>query len=157
MKYHFCLRFFATWANQQPYKTSPYDMGWRFGGSVGIKQFIWQIVRQKQYSQFPLVYDFEKPWRGVAFVPCETNPGALYAWVILWHATGMLSLAEHWYGRRALSNHAKRFVCSTLRELEVSNLGQRLFCLSITWSRCRNAYWDLWIMTIEIRVKQHVD
>ena len=40
------------------------------------------------------------------------------------------------------------FVCSILRELAVSNLGQLLFCLSITWSRCRNAYRDLWIMTI---------
>ena len=41
------------------------------------------------------------------------------------------------------------FVCSILRELAVSNLGQPLFCLSITWSRCRNAYRDLWIMTIQ--------
>ena len=40
------------------------------------------------------------------------------------------------------------FVCSTLRELALSNLGQLLFCLSVTWSRCRNAYRDLWIMTI---------
>ena len=42
------------------------------------------------------------------------------------------------------------FVCSILRELAVSNLGQLLFCLSITWSRCRNAYRDLWIMTIKV-------
>ena len=41
------------------------------------------------------------------------------------------------------------FFCSTLRELAVSNLGQLLFCRSTTWSRCRNAYRDLWIMTIE--------
>ena len=41
------------------------------------------------------------------------------------------------------------FVCSIVRELAVSNLGQPLFCLSITWSRCRNAYRDLWIMTIK--------
>ena len=40
------------------------------------------------------------------------------------------------------------FFCSTLRELAVSNLGQLLFCRSITWSRCCNAYRDLWIMTI---------
>ena len=40
------------------------------------------------------------------------------------------------------------FVCSILRELAVSNLGQLLFCLSIMWSRCQNAYQDLWIMTI---------
>ena len=43
------------------------------------------------------------------------------------------------------------FVCSILRELAVSILGQPLFCLSITWSRCRNAYRDLWIMTIDER------
>ena len=42
------------------------------------------------------------------------------------------------------------FVCSILRELAVSNLGQPLFCLSITWSRYRNAYRDLWIMTIAV-------
>ena len=30
----------------------------------------------------------------------------------------------------------------------MSNLGQPLFCLSITWSRCRNACRDLWIMAI---------
>ena len=38
--------------------------------------------------------------------------------------------------------------CSTLWELAVSNLGQPLFCRSNTWSRCHNAYQDLWIMTI---------
>ena len=42
------------------------------------------------------------------------------------------------------------FVCSILRELAVSNLGQPLFCLSITWSRYCNAYRDLWIMTIKV-------
>ena len=39
------------------------------------------------------------------YVPCMTNLWALYAWVIRWHVTCMLSLAEHWQGRRALSNH----------------------------------------------------
>ena len=34
-----------------------------------------------------------------------TNLRALCAWVIRWHVTCMLSLAEHWQGRRALSNH----------------------------------------------------
>ena len=42
------------------------------------------------------------------------------------------------------------FFCSTLRKLAVSNLGQLLFCRPITWSRCRNAYRDLWIMTIGV-------
>ena len=40
------------------------------------------------------------------------------------------------------------FFCSTLRELAASNLCQLLFCRSITWIRWRNAYRDLWIMTI---------
>ena len=62
-------------------------------------------IRQKQYSQFPTVHDFRKPWWGVAYVPCITNLQALYAWAIWWHVTCMLSLAEHWQGRRALSNH----------------------------------------------------
>ena len=43
------------------------------------------------------------------------------------------------------------FVCSTLRDLAVSNLGQLLFYLSITWSRCRNAFRDLWTLTIQWR------
>ena len=51
------------------------------------------------------MHDFGKPWWGVAYVPCMTNLRALYAWAILWHVTCMLSLAEHWQGRRALSNH----------------------------------------------------
>ena len=40
------------------------------------------------------------------------------------------------------------FFYSILRQLAVSSVGQLLFCLSSTWSRCRNAYRDLWIMTI---------
>ena len=60
---------------------------------------------QKQYSQFPYVHDLGKPWWGVAYVSCVTNLRALYAWVIQWHVTGMLSLADHWHCQRALSNH----------------------------------------------------
>ena len=41
----------------------------------------------------------------MAYVPCITNLRALYAWAIWWHVACMLSLAEHWQGRRALSNH----------------------------------------------------
>ena len=115
-------------------------------------------ITQKQYSQFPPEHDFRKPWWGVAYVPCMTNLRALYAWVIRWHVTRMLALAGHWQGRRALSNHVSahsvismwHMVClQHLARLAVSNLSQPLFCLSITWSRCRNAYRDLWIMTIK--------
>ena len=62
-------------------------------------------IRQKQYSQFPPVHDFWKPRWGVAYVPCVTNLRAIFAWVIRWHVTGMLSLAEHWHGQQGLSNH----------------------------------------------------
>ena len=62
-------------------------------------------ITQKPYSQFPPVHDFGTPWWGVAYVPCMTNLRALCAWVIRWHVTCMLSLAKHWQGRRALSNH----------------------------------------------------
>ena len=62
-------------------------------------------ITQKPYSQFPPVHDFGKPWWGVAYVPCMTNLRALCAWVIRWHVTCMLFLAEHWQGRRALSNN----------------------------------------------------
>ena len=62
-------------------------------------------IRQKQYSQFSPVHDFGKPRWGVAYIPCVTNLRAIYAWVIRWHVTGMFSLAEHWHGGRALSNH----------------------------------------------------
>ena len=62
-------------------------------------------ITQKQYSQLPPLHDFGKPWWGVAYVPCMTYLRAFCAWVIRWHVTCMLSLAEHWQGRRALSNH----------------------------------------------------
>ena len=62
-------------------------------------------IRRKQYSQFPPVHASGKPRSGVAYVPCVTNLRAIYAQVIQWHVTGMLSLAEHWHGRRAVSNH----------------------------------------------------
>ena len=51
------------------------------------------------------MHDFGKLWWGVAYVPCMTNLRALCAWVIRWHVTCILSLAEHRQGRRALYNH----------------------------------------------------
>ena len=76
-----------------------------------VRWLCWHItiwirnITQKHYSQFPPVHDFRKPWWGVAYVPCMTNLRAIFAWVIQWHVTCMLSLAGHWQGRRALSNH----------------------------------------------------
>ena len=153
IKYHFCFRFFANWTNEQRYKTSLYDMGWWFVGSVGIEQFWWRILDKNNIHCFHLCMisrNQDEAWP--QYVPCVTNLQAIYAWVIRWHVTGMSSLAEHWHGWRALSNHVCAhsviamwhvIFCSTLRELAVSNLGQVLFCWSITWPRCRNVYRDL--------------
>ena len=104
MKYNFCFRFLATCANQQHYKTSPHGVGWCFGGSVCTEQFLWRILDKKK-SRFLHMHAFGKTWWGEAYIPCVTNLQALYAWVIRWQVTGMFSLAEHWHGRRALSNH----------------------------------------------------
>ena len=128
-------------------------MGWWFGGSVGIEQFWWRILDKNNIHSFHL---------------CMISGNQVEAWPMypVWpiSARFMLGwfggtwpaccpLAEHWHGQRALSNH----VCAHsviamwhvifLQHL-VSNLGQLLFCRSITWPRCSNAYRDLWIMTI---------
>ena len=54
IKCNFCFRFFATWTNQQHYKTSPYDMGCRFGGSVGMGYFWWKILDTNYIHSFHL-------------------------------------------------------------------------------------------------------
>ena len=104
------------------------------------------------------MHDFGKPWWGVAYVayvPCITNFWALYAWVIRWHVTRMLSLAEHWQGRGALSNHVcAHSVISMWHVVCLQHLARacseqsRPISVLPTWYRCRNAYRDLWIMTI---------
>ena len=63
-----------------------------------------------------------------------------------WQVTGMLSLAGHWQGRQALSNHVcahslismSHMIClqHLARACSEQYIGQLLFCLSITWSRC---------------------
>ena len=104
-------------------------------------------------SQFLPVHDFRKPWWGVAYVPCMTNLQALYVWVIRWHVTGMLSLAQHWQGRQALSNHVcAQSVISMWHVVCLQHLARACSTsvyLSIAWSRCHNAYRDLWIMTTD--------
>ena len=97
MKYHFCFQIFATWANQQHYKTSLYDMWWWFGGSVGIEQFWWRILDKTIFTVSTYVW-FCETVMSVASVPCVNNLWALHAWVIRWHVSGILSLAEHWHG-----------------------------------------------------------
>ena len=75
-----------------------------FGGFIGIKQFWWRILDKNNIHSFHLC-PISKSWWDVVYVPCVTNLRAFYAWVIRWHVTGILSLAEHWHGRRVPSNH----------------------------------------------------
>ena len=157
IKYHLCFRSFATWTNQQHYQTSPYDIGWCFGGFVGIEQFWWRILDKNSihsfhlcmisgnqdeawpmYHVWPISERFMHGWFGGTWLAC-----------CHWLNTGPVS------GRCPIMFVLTRpyqcdtcFFCSTLRKPAVSNLGQLLFCRSITRSRCRNAYRDLWIMTI---------
>ena len=101
----FCFRFFSNWTDQQHYKTSLYDMGWWFGGSVGIEPFWWIILDKNNIHSFHLCMisgNQDEAWPMYHGWPISR---AIYAWVIRWHVTGMLSLAEHWHSRRALSNH----------------------------------------------------
>ena len=114
-------------------------------------------IRQKQFSQFPPVHDFEKPWWGVSMYHVWSiterfmigwSDGMRPACCFLLN-TGMF---DGCYPIMVVLTQSypcdTGFVCSTMRELVVINLGQLLHCLSITWSRCRNVYRDLWIMTI---------
>ena len=114
------------------------------------RKLLMKNIRQKQYSQFPYVQDFGKQWWGVAYVPCMSDLRAL-GW-----SGGKLPACCHCLntgtgdGRCPIifvltQSYAcdTWFVCSNLRELAVSNVGQLLFCLWITWPRCRNIYRDL--------------
>ena len=101
-------------------------------------------IWQKQYSQFPPVHDLRKPWWGVAYVQCVINLQVLYAWVIRWH---LWPICCHWLNigmNSFIYPYDTWFICSTLQELAVTNLGGNLgqlrFCLSIIWSRCCNTY-----------------
>ena len=150
---------FATWANQQHYKTSPYDMGWWFYGSVGIEQFWWGISDKNNihsfhlcmisgnrneawpmYHVWPMSKRFMLEWSGGTWPVCchWPNTGRVDGRCPIMFVLTQSYPCDAW------------FVCSTLRELAVNNLGQLQFCLSITWSRCPNAYQDLWIMTIRM-------
>ena len=83
----------------------PYDMGWWFGGSVGIEPFWWIILDKNNIHSFHLCMisgNQDDAWPMYHVWPISER---FYAWVIRWHVTGMLSLAEHWHSRRALSNH----------------------------------------------------
>ena len=155
MKYNFCFRFLATCANQQHYKTSPHGVGWCFGGSVCTEQFLWRILDKKNHGFYicKLLGKRDEAWPMYHVWPISKR--FMHGW-----SGGKLRACFHWLNTGMVDGRcpimfvltqsypcATWFVCSTLRELAVGNLGQLLFCLSITWSRYRNAYRDLWIIT----------
>ena len=120
------------------------------------KPIFMKNIWQKQYSQFPYVHDLGKPWWGVAYSVyimcdqslsdlCQGDPVARHRHVVIGWSLALSTGAV----QSCLCSLNHIMIClQHLAELAVSNLGQLLFCLSITWSRCRNAYRDLWIMTI---------
>ena len=134
-------------------------MGWWFDGSVSIEQFWWGILIKSNIKSFhlcmilgnrdevrpmyhvwPISECFMLGWSGGTWPACchWLNTGKVNRRCPIMFVLTQSYPCDMW------------FVCSTLQKLAVSNLGQPLFCLSITWSRCRNAYAyrDLWIMTI---------
>ena len=147
---------FATWANQWHYKTSPYDMGWLFDGSVSIEQFLWGILDKYNIHSFHLYMISRK--RTEAWPIYHVWP--IFECSLLGWSGGTWPACCHWLNTGKVEGPCHIMfvltqsylcytwlVCNTLRELTVSNLGQLLFCLSTTWSRCHNAYRDWWIMT----------
>ena len=134
-------------------------MGWWYGSSVGKEQFWWRIwdknnihsfhlcmISENQdeawpmYHVWPISERFMLGWFGGTWPACchWLNTGTVDGCCPIMFVLTQSYPCDTWY------------VCSTLRELAVSNLGQLLFCRSITWSRCRKAYQDLWIMTINM-------
>ena len=90
------------------------------------------------------------------FTMCDQSPSALFLDDPV-AATGVLSLAEHWHGRRALSNHVCahsgismwHVICLQHLARACSEQSKSTSVLPINmWSRCCNAYRDLWIMRI---------
>ena len=134
-------------------------MGWWFDGSVGIEQFWWGILNKNNIHSFHLCLisgNRDEAWPMYHVWPISQH-------FMLGRSGGTWPVCCHWPNTGTVDvrcpimfvlTHSYPcdpwFVCSTLRELAVSNLGQLLFCLSITWSRYRNAYRDLWIMSIVI-------
>ena len=109
-------------------------------------------IRQKSYPQFFTVHDFgdlDEEWPMYCVWPIAER---LWIWVIGWHV--FIGWTLTWaiddiqsYSVLILSYPCDRwYVCSTLRELAVSNQS----CLSIMWSKCCNTCQDLWIMTITL-------
>ena len=132
-------------------------MGWRFDGSVGIEQFWWGILDKNNIHSFHLCMisgNHDEAWPMYLAWPISER-FMLGRYGGTWHACCHWPNTGRVDGRCPIMSVLTQsyqcgtwFVWSTLPELAVCNLGQLLFCLTITWSRCRNAYRDLWIMTI---------
>ena len=135
IKFHFCFRMCHLC---QPTTLQNFTLwyGMVVSWLCWHRTILMKNIRHKQYSQFPSVRDFGKRWWGVAYVPCGTNLRAHCVWVIRWHVTDMLSLAE----TGTVDGHCpimfvlthsypcdRGFVYSTLRDPAVNNLGQLLF------------------------------
>ena len=140
------LQKFTLW-----YKTVIYWLHWH-------RTILMKNIRQKQYSQFPpmcmisgnhdeawpmyhvwpISERFTLGWSGGTWLACchWLNTGKVDGCCPIMFVLTQSYPCDTW------------FFCSTLRERAMRNLGQPLFCLSIRWSRCGNAYRDLWIITI---------
>ena len=133
-------------------------MGWWFGGSVSIEQFWWGILDKNNIQSFHLCMisgNRDEAWPIYHVWPISER------FKLGWSSGTCLAFC-HWLNTGKVDGSCPIvfvltqsypcdtwFVCNTLRELAMSNLGQQLlFCLSITWSKCCNAYRDLWVMTI---------
>ena len=132
-------------------------MGWWFDGSVGIEQFWQGILHKKHIHSFHLCmisWNRDEAWPMYLVWPISERfvlgqSGGTWPACCHWPNTGRVDARCPIMSVLTQSYQCGTwFVCSILRELAVSNLGQPLFCLSITWSRCHNAYRDLWIKTI---------
>ena len=132
-------------------------MGWWFDGFVSIEQFWWGILVKNNIHNIHLCMISEnrdEAWPKYHVWPISERfmlgrSGGTWPACCRWLDTGKVD------GRCPIMFVLTQsypcdtwFVCSTWRELAVRNLGQLLFCRLITWSRSRNAYQDLWIMTI---------
>ena len=137
-------------------------MGWCFDGFVRIEQFWWRILDKNNIHSFHLCMisgNQDEAWPTYHAWPISER------FMIGWFG-GTCPACCHWLNTGTIGGSCPImfvltqsyqcdtwFSCSTLRELAVSNLGQPLFCRAITWSRCRNAYRDLWIMTIHSELR----
>ena len=138
-------------------------MGWWFDGSVRRQQFWWGIFDKKNIHSFHLCMisgHHDEAWPMYHVWP-------IFQRFMLGWSDGTWPACCHWLSTGKVdrpcpimfvliqSYPCGMFVCNSLWEFAVSNLGQLLFCLSIAWSRCRNAYQDLWIMTIADNSSAH--